>query len=158
MKRTTYKNLTPTQRKLVDAAAEAMELAYCPYSRFYVGAALLTSDGKIITGSNVENASWSTVCAERSALSRANAMGHRTFKSMALITRGDDYEVDTPTAPCGSCRQSLFESAQLGQKDIPIILCSTDKQKIILTSIVRLLPMGFGPSDMGVEIKKFRRA
>ena len=99
------------QVKLLDAAEEAMEKAYNPYSHFYVGAALLTADGKIITGANYENASYgNTICAERAALLKANAEGYRRFKAIAIIAKGENFDVDKPTAPCGACRQSIFEA------------------------------------------------
>ena len=81
-----YNDLSKLQQQLIDEAKAAMETAYNPYSHFYVGAALLTETNEIITGSNVENASYGhCICAERSALVRANAMGHRKFKSIISI-------------------------------------------------------------------------
>ncbi|VDK29324.1 unnamed protein product [Gongylonema pulchrum] len=90
---------------LVDAARLAMDRAYCPYSKFRVGAALLTKDDCIITAGNVENASYGcTICAEQSAVVRAIAEGHREFKAIAVCTAPAE-----PSAPCGTCRQVLAE-------------------------------------------------
>ena len=121
MKTTMYNNLTKVQRKLLDAAFTAMETAYNPYSHFYVGAALLTKNDKIITGSNVENAAYgSCICAERAAIVRANAMGHKQFKSIALIARSEDTETKEVISPCGSCRQMLFETSQVSEIDLEV--------------------------------------
>ncbi|MDD3102202.1 MAG: hypothetical protein PHE59_03590, partial [Patescibacteria group bacterium] len=76
-----FSNLTSLQKKLLAEAEKAMKEAYNPYSRFYVGAAVLTLDDKIITGANFENAAYYSVHAEQTALSRANAMGERKFKA-----------------------------------------------------------------------------
>ena len=85
MREVKYKNLEEMQRRVLDEAAKVMNTAYNPYSNFYVGAALLSQDGQLITGSNVENAAYgSTICAERAAILRANAMGIRTFDKVSI--------------------------------------------------------------------------
>ena len=158
MQYTTYAKLTSTQQKLVDEAEKVMKEAYNPYSHFYVGATLLAKDGSIISGANVENAAYgSCICAERGALLRANAMGHRQFSSIAIITRGETFDVKEPSAPCGSCRQMINEAAQLSEKNIEIILSNTKKDKVIITSIEELLPLSFGPRDLKMDIKKYQK-
>ena len=134
-----------------------MENSYNPYSKFFVGAALLTKEDEIITGTNVENAAYGdAICAERSAIVRANAMGHRIFKSIAIITKGEGFDTTEPSAPCGSCRQVLYEFSQIAEKDLEIILSSTKKDKIEVTSINELVPSGFGPKDLGIDVKKYQ--
>ncbi len=90
---------------LLEAARQAREQSYSPYSKFRVGAALLCDDGTMITGANVENASFGlSICAERSAVVRAVAEGRRSFKAIAICADGK-----RPTPPCGACRQVLLE-------------------------------------------------
>ena len=90
---------------LIKLATEARENAYAPYSRFKVGAALLTSDGRVFTGCNVENATYGlTVCAERVALWKAVSEGEKKFEAVAVVADGE-----RPPSPCGACRQLLWE-------------------------------------------------
>ena len=139
-----FENLNEKQKKLVKAAEEAMKTAYNPYSGFSVGAAILTKSGKIITGSNVENAAYgSTICAERAAVLRANVLGERDFEIMAIINSGNKI-----SAPCGSCRQVLFEFSQVSGIDLLVIMTNLKKEKVILARISELLPLGFGPKDL----------
>lgn len=106
--------------KLVAAATTAQNRAYAPYSNFFVGAAILTDDGQIVTGCNVENASYGlTICAERSAVSHAIAMGMRNWQAIAIVSRG-------AVTPCGACRQVLYE---FGQK-IEVILVDSESGEI----------------------------
>ena len=93
-------------RALLDTAREARARAYAPYSRFPVGAALLAGDGTVFTGCNVENASYGlTNCAERTAVFKAVSEGRTEFRAIAVVGPQDDL----PCAPCGACRQVLFE-------------------------------------------------
>jgi cytidine deaminase len=90
---------------LVDAARAARRFAVAPYSNFAVGAALETTDGVVVTGCNVENATYGlTVCAERIALFKALSEGHRRFRRVVVVAG-----TDSPTPPCGACRQLLWE-------------------------------------------------
>lgn len=101
---------------LYDAAREARERAYAPYSHFLVGAALLTDDGQIITGCNVENRSYGlTICAERTAVAAAVAAGHRRLRAIAVVT-----DASPPAMPCGMCRETLNEFAP----DLPVLVAN----------------------------------
>src|SRR4030042_7048113 len=94
----TLEQLTTQDRDLLDAATKAMEGAYNPYSNFFVGAALRISSGLIITGHNIENASFpATICAERVTVYRADAMDYRDYDAMAIITRGANFDTDEPS-------------------------------------------------------------
>ncbi len=96
--------------KLLRSARAARSNAHCPYSDFAVGAALLTSSGRIFRGVNVENASFgATICAERSALVSAVSAGERTFRALAVVAGGD-----SPAVPCGQCLQVLAEFCGAG--------------------------------------------
>tara|TARA_R110002072_G_scaffold173600_2_gene328346 strand:- start:133220 stop:133627 length:408 start_codon:yes stop_codon:yes gene_type:complete len=124
---------------LEKAAREASRNAWCPYSRFAVGAALLAVDGRIFTGCNVENASHGlTICAERNAFGQAIVAGCREFRLLLVFTA-----TPKPTAPCGACRQVIIELAP----DIEIVsLC--DGPDDIRVSIGDLLPLSFGPHNL----------
>lgn len=100
--------------RLYEAALSVRTRAWAPYSRFQVGAALLLGDGTIVSGCNVENATYgATVCAERTAVGNALCGGHRRFLALAVVT-----DLDSPAAPCGICRQVLAEFCD----DLPILL------------------------------------
>ena len=107
--------------RVVTAARQARERAIAPYSRFKVGAALLLPGGQIVTGCNVENASYGlTMCAERVALFKALSEGHREFVMVAVVADTAD-----PTPPCGPCRQLLWEYCG----DVPVVLANLDAVK-----------------------------
>src|SRR6266542_3349455 len=94
-----------TDEALIDAARRAREHAHADFSHFKVGAALETADGQIITGCNIENATYGlTVCAERVAMFKALSEGHRRFTRVAVVA-----DTEAPTPPCGACRQILWE-------------------------------------------------
>ena len=126
--------LTPVEAKLLDAAFEARKRAYAPYSKFQVGAALLTEDGTVIHGCNVENASYgATNCAERTAIFAAVAEGQRKFHAIAIV--GD---LETPITPCGICRQVLSEFGH----DI-VVIGSNLKRDTMVTTVGAMLPGAF---------------
>lgn len=129
--------------ELVIAARRARDDAYAPYSKFRVGAALRFADGTIVTGANVENASYGlSLCAETVAVAKALGDGRRGgLEAVAVIGSGTD-----PVTPCGRCRQVLFELAELGATD-PVIWCASETE----ASSVRLsalLPQAFGPASL----------
>ena len=108
-----------TVHRLVQAAREARTRAIATYSNFLVGAALQTASGEIITGCNIENATYGlTMCAERVALYKALSEGHRDFAAVAVVAA-----TEAPTPPCGSCRQLLWEFCG----DIPVTLANLDR-------------------------------
>ena len=122
---------------LLQAACEARLQSYSPYSGFRVGAALLCSDGRVVTGTNVENASFSlSFCAERSAVVRAVAEGRREFKAIAICGDGA-----RPTPPCGACRQVLLEFAP----DMDVIIGGDHGSAgdVIRTTVRGLVPYAF---------------
>ena len=126
--------MSVSEAALVEAAREARERAVAPYSRFKVGAALLTKEGRVYGGCNVENASYGlTVCAERVALLKALSEGERSFEMIVVVADTSD-----PTPPCGPCRQLLWEYCG----DIPVVLANL--QKITGEHQMRdLLPLPF---------------
>lgn len=126
---------------LVDAAQQAREQSYSPYSKFKVGAAVLTQSGKIFTGTNIENASYGlTICAERNAIFSAVGAGHRRFKALALIT-GKIPGVQFGS-PCGACRQVMSEFMP---PKTPIYLAVLDgkKRTVYQKTLVELMPFAF---------------
>ena len=158
MKKISFSKLASSSKELLEAARVAMESAYNPYSKFFVGAALRTSTGEMVTGSNFENAAYSvTICAERSAIVRASAMGHKTFSRIAIIGRGAQAPSQTIVSPCGVCRQMLMESSQLSNKNIEVLMASSDMRRVIIATIRELLPLGFGPHNLGIDLRRYRR-
>lgn len=128
--------ITPeSAQRLILAARAAQTQAYAPYSRFHVGAALLTASGEIITGTNVENKSYGlTICAERSAVVRAVVQGVRSFIAVAIVS-----DLATPTPPCGACREVLSEFAP---PSTPVFLARSDNTYDTHT-LGALLPFAF---------------
>ena len=128
--------------KLIDEARIARESAYAPYSRFKVGAALETKDGRVFRGCNVENASYGLCnCAERTAFFSAIAHGYVPGDFAALAVIGD---TDGPIAPCGACRQVILE---LGGNDLPVVLANL-KGDVMETTAAAQLPNAFGGRDL----------
>ena len=125
-----------TREELKAAAVAMLDRAYCPYSHFPVGAALECRDGTVFTGCNIENASYTpTICAERTAVSKAVSEGHRDFVRIVIAGRSKDFCV-----PCGVCRQVLREFAP----DLEIICLNGAGEEQVFT-LPELLPHSFGP-------------
>lgn len=128
-------------KNLIEKAIEARELAYCPYSNFKVGAAVLFEDGEIYTGCNIENASYGgTNCAERTAIFNAVSKGNRKLKAIALI--GDTKAF---TYPCGLCRQVISEFVE--SKDTKIIIIK-NKDEYILKTFEEIMPGAFTKKEL----------
>ena len=131
--------------KLIDTAIELLKFSYTPYSNFKVGAALLTKSGKIYTGCNIENASYTpTNCAERTAFFKAVSEGVRDFQAICIVG-GKDGKLTEYTAPCGVCRQVMMEFCN--PKTFQIIL-AVDKERYEIYTLEELMPLGFGPLNL----------
>lgn len=128
-----------TNKDLINLAIEAQKNAYAPYSDFHVGAALLTCDGKVFAGANIENASFGlTNCAERSALFAAVSQGERKFDAIAIVG-GKNGNVTDFCPPCGACRQALSEFSSDGS--LRVILFNGKEEKEL--TLASLLPESF---------------
>lgn len=134
-------------RELIKSALEAREYAYAPYSNFYVGAALLTKEGKVYQGCNIENAGYTaTNCAERTAFFKAVSEGVRKFEAIAIVgsMKGP---VTSYAAPCGVCRQVMMEFGD--PKTFRVIVAISEDEYREYT-LEELLPMGFGPDNLNL--------
>ena len=132
--------MLPPQGKhdLIRKAQEARKLAYAPYSKYPVGAAVLTDDGQIVTGCNIENAAYpSGLCAERVAIFKAVSEGEREFTAIVVMT-------DNAGTPCGSCRQVMSEFGLETQ----VLIVDGAGQVHIDTNVEKLLPTAFRPEDL----------
>ncbi|MGA4719365.1 cytidine deaminase [Fictibacillus nanhaiensis] len=128
------------KEQLMEQAKIAREKAYVPYSKFQVGAALLTAEGKVYNGANIENAAYSlTCCAERTALFKAYTEGDTKFSAIAVVA-----DTKRPVPPCGACRQVISE---LCPPEMPVYLTNLkgDVQEILVKD---LLPGAFSPEDL----------
>jgi cytidine deaminase len=144
-----YDRLEASERELIDAARAVADTAYAPYSNVRVGAAIRSADGAIITGSNVENAAYgATICAERMAVGRANAEGHRAFTHIAVTATGEHLASDHPVAPCGACRQVLHEMAAITGTDTRVLMATPGTDIITVASLDELLPLPFDPLSL----------
>ncbi len=135
---------TAIRTRLVEAAKAAQKKAYCPYSRYPVGAAVLMDSGRIYTGCNVENASFGlAICAERVAIFKAVSHGEKKIKALCVAAKS--------AKPCGACRQVIIE---LAPKDAEMIYVDWQplerKQKITFTTAGKMLPNAFDPSEAGL--------
>lgn len=146
-------NAAPDRDALLRAARDAAALAYAPYSGFHVGAALAFADGSVVTGANVENASYGlSLCAETVAVAKVLSSGTRGGLLAVAITGGRvDAELGFAPAtaavtPCGRCRQVLSELAQLGRTE-PVVWCEGEGE-VIEAPLSLLLPHAFGPANL----------
>jgi len=126
--------------QLMEEAKKAREKAYVPYSKFGVGAAILTTDGKVYHGCNIENAAYSLCnCAERTALFKAYSEGDRDFQMMAVVA-----DTDRPCSPCGACRQVISELCPSNMK----VILTNLKGDVEELTVAELLPGAFSPEDL----------
>lgn len=143
-------------RDLIDRARAAARHAHAPYSRFAVGAAVLLADGSVVTGANVENASYGlSLCAETVAIATVSAQGRlRDVVGIGVIggmmdaagrATGSD-----PVRPCGRCRQVINEAAQLSGRDVAVYCAGAEGDTIANYRLSQLLPDAFGPADLGI--------
>ena len=133
------------KQELITEALKARDMAYAPYSKFQVGAALLTKDGKVYRGCNIENAAYSMCnCAERTALFKAVSEGDTEFQMLAVAA-----DSPGPVSPCGACRQVISE---LCTKDVIVVLTNLQGQIKEMT-VEELLPGAFSSEDLHDERK-----
>ncbi len=133
-----------SNEKLLTLAREALQHSYSPYSQFRVGAALLTDSGRLFTGCNIENSSFSlTICAERTALFKAVSEGETVFSKMLIVSDADDF-----ITPCGACRQVISDLA--GNIDIILTNARGEMQH---KKISDLLPLAFGQESLSKKHK-----
>ena len=136
--------------RMIEAAVQAQKRAYCPYSRYPVGAAVLTASGRVFAGCNVENASYGlSMCAERAAVYHSVSGGHDSLAAVAVV--------GAAAKPCGACRQVLFE---FSDKDTDLYLVDLDpatgRRRVLKTTVFKLLPMAFDPLASGLLPKNPR--
>ncbi len=124
--------------RLIESAGQARRWAYAPYSKYAVGAALLSDSGKIYDGVNIESAAYPTsICAERVAYFKAVSEGERNFQAMAVVTENGGY-------PCGACRQVM---AEFGLETV-VMICNAEGELLEETSVGGLLPGAFTPDSL----------
>ena len=137
---------------LIAQAREAAKNAHAPYSKFAVGAAVLLSDGSVVTGANFENASYGlTLCAETVALGTVSSQGRlRDVVAIGVIGGRMGHADTAPVSPCGRCRQVINEAAQMSGQDLPVHCGGATGDAIATYKLSELLPAAFGPKDLGL--------
>lgn len=143
-------DLNTEHRALVLKSREAAALAYAPYSKFFVGAAVELDNGEIVLGSNKENASFPAgICAERNALNYASDhFPNQKIKRLAVTADPQNFELTEPVSPCGVCRQVMAEYERLQDQKFEILLTAQAGKVLILNSAVDLLPFHFYLSQL----------
>lgn len=147
----TERELNGQDAELVKFARKAVTTAYAPYSKFRVGAAVLLANGKIICGSNQENAAYpSGLCAERVAIfAAASSFPKIEIKAIAVsVDSGKNNSYNEPVAPCGACRQVMAEFELLSKKNIRILMSGKKGKVFLMNSVKELLPLMFGPESL----------
>jgi cytidine deaminase len=142
-------------RVLAEAALSAARNSYAPYSGFAVGSAVRTKSGRVYYGTNLENASYGVgMCAEVAAITAANSAGDFNIEAIAVVgySKNEEKSKSAIVTPCGRCRQIIFEASQAADVDIRVICGNGDLSKIAVYTISQLLPDGFGPKNLGIDI------
>lgn len=142
-----------TNEQLIALARAAALKAYAPYSRFHVGCAIVSTDGELVTGANMENASYRLgICAEQSGLAAAqHAFGLDKVAKIVVAggaASGSELAGGSVVTPCGGCRQAILEAAQLGGREVEIVCASGDGRQVMTHRIGDLIPHGFGPANL----------
>jgi cytidine deaminase len=145
-----FGELSEDEQNLVEAAQKVATAAYAPYSGFFVGAALLLEDGTVVSGSNQENVAFpSGICAERTAMfwAGANYPGKAIVK-MAIYAQSNDFLVETPVYPCGSCRQVMSEYERIGKHPIRILMVAATGKTHAVNGLINILPVAFDADNL----------
>ena len=150
---TVFDNLNELPKDIIELMQEAIEArqnAYAPYSKFYVGAAILLDNGEVVTGSNQENASYpSGLCAERTAVYYAGAKyPNAKMLKMAITAASQNQKTESPIPPCGACRQALAEYEVRQKESIEIYFMGETGQVVKSESLANLLPLVFDKSAL----------
>ena len=142
--------LSQDDQQLLKEARSATKQSYAPYSNFHVGAAAKLSNGKVITGSNQENASFPVgICAERGLLSTASSLHAGVpIETLAVSYQGESVKSDHPISPCGMCRQSLLEFESRMEVPIRLILAGMQGKVYVVKSAIQLLPLAFTSEEL----------
>jgi cytidine deaminase len=137
-------------KRLLLAAGQSLKNAYAPYSRFYVGAAVLLENGEVISGNNQENASYPLgLCAERVAIfSAASNYPGVKIKAIAVTASSKEFQINKPVTPCGACRQVIAEYEYRYKNPIRIIMAGENSKALIAESIKEFLPYQFTADDL----------
>ena len=145
-----FGELPNDEQNLVEAAQKVATAAYAPYSGFFVGAALMLEDGTVVSGSNQENVAFpSGICAERTAMfwAGANYPGKAIVK-MAIYAQSNDFLVETPVYPCGSCRQVMSEYERIGKHPIRILMVAATGKTHAVNGLINILPVAFDADNL----------
>lgn len=145
-----YQELPEKERELIQIAIQAAKNAYAPYSGFSVGAALLLNDGTIVSGSNQENVAYpSGLCAERTAMfwAGANHPG-KAIHTLAIFAESEDFVVENPVYPCGSCRQVMSEYERIGNQPMRILMTAATGKVHAVNGLINILPVAFDADNL----------
>ncbi len=146
----TAAELSAEDKALMQQAQEALDNAYAPYSKFRVGAAVLLQNGKVVTGTNQENASYPVgICAEGTALGAASSLfPNVAIRKIAITVKSETHVVDHPVAPCGICRQRLLEYENRYNQPIEIIIMGEEGKVYSIATVKDILPLYYSKSDL----------